>query len=475
MNQPHSPTAVHHAKLAQAVPFVILSAAKDLAVAFAFAFALAAAPAASAQYNLPAGAKAPDDSSETQATQQPDANASQLSAAEDLLAKQDYAGARKTLAAYTAQHPKDARALYDLGFAEDALDHTAAAETAYRQAIAADPKQFESHLALGLLLARQNDADAASKELETAITLTPAGGDAAARSTAKAEAYRALAKLDAASKPGTALEALLAALKISPETPQDTLLAAELAGANGDPAGAEAAYHRLLQAQPDNAAAQSALAHLLVQEKKLPEAEALLSSALKTHPDDPALNAQLAALYGAEGKPEQALPMLVKLHADQPQEDGITRMLADLYTEMGRPADADPLYTALLSKGNPSAGLLAARGDNLIRQKRYAEAVPVLKAALALKPDLADAWSGLAFASSENHDPSTTLQALSMRSKYLPDNASTLFLYATAYDTLHRNKDAADYYRRFLTAANGKFPDQEFQARHRLVALAHMH
>ncbi|MHB1701579.1 MAG: tetratricopeptide repeat protein [Acidobacteriaceae bacterium] len=547
MNQPHSPTAVHDAKSAQTVPFVILSAAKDLAVAVAgcpihrsftamsgihnsspcstpafariqprntklvqptnflreiarklhpkqpakfvilsaaknlavavaFAFALVAAPAASAQYNLPAGAKAPDDSSETQATQQPDANASQLSAAEDLLAKQDYVGARKTLAAYAAQHPKDARALYDLGFAEDALDHTAAAETAYRQAIAADPKQFESHLALGLLLARQNDADAASKELETAITLTPAGGDDdAARSTAKAEAYRALAKLDAASKPGTALEALLAALKISPETPQDTLLAAELAGANGDPAGAEAAYHRLLQAQPDNAAAQSALAHLLVQEKKLPEAEALLSSALKTHPDDPALNAQLAALYGAEGKPEQALPMLVKLHADQPQEDGITRMLADLYTEMGRPADADSLYTALLSKGNPSAGLLAARGDNLIRQKRYAEAEPILKAAVALKPDLADAWSGLAFASSENHDPSTTLQALSMRSKYLLDNASTLFLYATAYDMLHRNKDAADYYRRFLTAANGKFPDQEFQARHRLVALAHMH
>ena len=295
------------------------------------------------------------------------------------------------------------------------------------------------------------------------------------QAAAKAEAYRALAKLDAANKPGSALEALLAALKLSPETPEDTLLAAELAAANGDPAGAEAAYRRLLQAEPGDAAAQSALAHLLVQEKKLPEAEALLTAALKTHPDDPALNAQLAALYGAEGKPEQALPMLAKLHADQPQDADITRMLADLYTQMGRPTDADLLYASLMKRGDPGAGLLAARGDNLIRQKRFAEAEPVLKKAVELKPDLADAWSGLAFAASENHDPATALEALSMRSKYLPENASTLFLRATAYDMLHRNKEASEFYKQFLATANGKFPDQEFEARHRLVTLSHTH
>ena len=245
-------------------------------------------------------------------------------------------------------------------------------------------------------------------------------------------------------------------------------------GTNGDPAGAEAAYRRVLAANPDDAAAESALAHLLVQEKKLPEAELLLTAAAKSHPEDPALNAQLAALYGLENQPQLALPVMLKLHSERPDDNDLSLMLADLYTQLGRPADADPIYAALL-KAHPSAELLANRGDALIREKKFAEAEPLLKQAVAMKPDLADAWSGLAFAASENRDPATTLEALSMRSKYLPENASTLFLTATAYDMLHRNKDAADFYKKFLTAANGKFPDQEFEVRHRLVALAHTH
>jgi hypothetical protein len=58
-----------------------------------------------------------------------------------------------------------------------------------------------------------------------------------------------------------------------------------------------------------------------------------------------------------------------------------------------------------------------------------------------------------------------------MRSKYAPETAATLFLWATAYDNLHQSRSAADYYHRFLAAAQGKFPDQEWQAKHRLTAL----
>jgi len=82
-----------------------------------------------------------------------------------------------------------------------------------------------------------------------------------------------------------------------------------------------------------------------------------------------------------------------------------------------------------------------------------------------------DAWSGLAFAASETHQYDLELSALSTRSKYAAESPSTLFLYATAYDNLHQNKAAADYYHRFLAAAQGKFPDQEWQAKHRLAAL----
>jgi hypothetical protein len=58
-----------------------------------------------------------------------------------------------------------------------------------------------------------------------------------------------------------------------------------------------------------------------------------------------------------------------------------------------------------------------------------------------------------------------------MRAKYLADNPLTYFLRASAYDHLQDVKDAAANYHLFLNAANGKYPDQEWQAKHRLIAI----
>jgi hypothetical protein len=52
-----------------------------------------------------------------------------------------------------------------------------------------------------------------------------------------------------------------------------------------------------------------------------------------------------------------------------------------------------------------------------------------------------------------------------------PESPATYFLWATAYDTLHDKEQAAAYYHHFLDAAAGKFPDQEWQARQRLLLL----
>jgi len=53
----------------------------------------------------------------------------------------------------------------------------------------------------------------------------------------------------------------------------------------------------------------------------------------------------------------------------------------------------------------------------------------------------------------------------------LAGNSRHAFLRATAYDSLRLYKPAATNYKLFLAAAAGKFPDQEFQARHRLKAI----
>src|SRR5208283_5475954 len=128
-----------------------------------------------------------------------------------------------------------------------------------------------------------------------------------------ARGWRALARIDRASDPAAASNDLLEALKLSPETPQDTLLAAELAELAGQNDAAETAYRRVLAKDPHSVPANAGLAHLLIVRKQYPDAETLLRGALTSAPDDPTLNAQLATVLVAEDKAE-AVPLLQKLH-----------------------------------------------------------------------------------------------------------------------------------------------------------------
>lgn len=386
--------------------------------------------------------------------------------AEALIAQSKWQDAENKLNVWLAAHPDDPRALFDAGYAADAQNQLDAAASFYRRATAADPSSLEAHLSLGLLLARQGKLDEARPELQKATTLDPG----AAGPALKARAWRALAQIDRAHDPTQASSDLVEALKISPETPEDTLLAAQLAESTGDLDGAEKAYRRLLAQNPKSVEAGEGLAHILIQQKQYPEAETLLRTALVQSPDNPALTAQLATVLADENKGE-ALPLLEKLHADHPQDAAITSMLADVRAEAGDFAGADQLYTALLAASPHDPSLLIAHGQNLIRMKRFAEAYHVFAQATQAAPTNADAWSGFAFAASKMNRPSVVIQALTERAKYTPDNASTYFLQAISYDALRDKKSAADYYHRFLSAAQGKFPDQEWQARQRLLVL----
>jgi tetratricopeptide (TPR) repeat protein len=395
------------------------------------------------------------------------------SQASEALAKQDYATAAKLLANLAEKNPNDAQVLYNLGSAQDALDQTSEAEASYRRAIAANGNLLEPHLALGLLLARTGKTADAHTELATAAAIP--NGDPALR----ARAYRALARLDQSGNPSGASEELLAALKLSPETPDDILLAGELAQATGDPAAAESAYRRLLAADPDNTQATAALVHLLVQQKKFDQAEPLLTASLQKHPDDPTLSAQLASLYEAQNKPAQALPLLEKLHAANPRDASITRLLGRLYSRNNQYDKALPLYESLSAVSPNDPTLLDDQADTLIRLRRPAEAQALLERAVANPkafptPDAYGiAVSHLAFAASANHDPATTLRALNLRATVLAPTPATLFLAATAHDKLHQVKEASDLYKQFLAAAKGQFPDEEWEAKHRLIALEH--
>ncbi|MCU1253000.1 MAG: hypothetical protein JWQ49_6029 [Edaphobacter sp.] len=397
-----------------------------------------------------------------------------LAQAIEALEKHDYPTALKLLTTLNEKTPNDPHLLYNLAFTQDALDQTSAAEATYRRAIAADPKYFDPHLALGLLLARSGKLAPARTELLQATTLTPDNP------ALKARAFRALARIDQTSNPSAASDELLQALKLSSETPDDILLSGELAEASGDPTTAEAAYRRLLAADPQNQDATAALTHLLLHQQRPDQAETLLTAALAKDPDNPTLNAQLASLYDQQGKTAQALPIVQKLHTAHPDDTALTRLLARLYSRNQQYDEAARLYAALVAGSPKDPTLLDANADTLIHLKNYAEAEALLKRAIAdpaafpSKDDLGSAASHLAFAASANNDPLVTLQALALRATVLPNSPSSLFLSATAHDKLHQTKQATDLYKQFLSVANGQFPDEEWEARHRLIALEHL-
>jgi Tfp pilus assembly protein PilF len=425
----------------------------------------------------PVHAQLPPGTTDTTQQPQPQPQDPLLTQASDALDKHDYPTALKLLTTLTEKSPNDPHLLYDLAFTQDALaetpDQTTAAETTYRRAIAADPTYFDPHVALGLLLARSGKLSLARAELLKATTLNTDNR------LLKARAFRALARIDQSTDPATASDELLSALKLSPETADDILLSGELAEASGDTASAEAAYRRLLAVDPQNHDATAALTHLLLHQQKPDQAETLLTAALAKDPDNPILNTQLASLYEQQNKPAQALPIVEKLHTAHPDDPAITRLLARLYSRNQQYDNAAPLYAALVVSSPQNLSLLDDYADTLIHLKRFAEAEAVLKravanpSAFASKDDLGNAASHLAFAASANNDPATTLQALTLRATVLPNSASSLFLEATAHDKLHHFKQATDLYKQFLSVANGQFPDEEWEARHRLITLEH--
>jgi Flp pilus assembly protein TadD len=428
---------------------------------------------------------------------EPAPEAALIQQANDALAASDFAAALKILTGLNTQTPNNPQVLYDLGLTLEALGPESpapaapanpaapgskplTAESCYRQSISANPLFAAAHVALGLLLARTGRAVEARSELLTATQLTDAAP------ALKARALRALAKLDQqASNPTAASAELLAALNLTPEAPEDILLAAEIAESAADLPAAESAYRRYLALPEETGDPQAiaALAHVLLAERRPADAEALLAPALAAHPTDPTLTALVArADISSEdpAKVAQAAPLLEKLHAANPQDANITRLLARVYLDTDHPDQADPLYAALISAqgANPDPTLLDGRAEALLRLHRPGAAETLLKQAVAnpaafpTRAALADAATHLAFAAAEIDDPRTTLQALALRATVLPPSPSTLYLEASANDSLHQIAKAIDLYRQFLAAAGTDYPDQAAQARQRLAVLA---
>jgi predicted O-linked N-acetylglucosamine transferase (SPINDLY family) len=197
-------------------------------------------------------------------------------------------------------------------------------------------------------------------------------------------------------------------------------------------AEAEAAYRRVLQAQPEQPDALHLLGVLALQAGRPADAVTRIRKAVAQRPDSATYQANLGVALQATGQVEEARTVLERAvgldprHVDALFNLGVTlqtlglldqaaeryqrvlalvsghpgarRNLGNALHALGRHAEAAEAYRLLLGLVPADAGLLGSLGTALAAQERHAEAVEAFEAAVRLAPSDADAWLNLAMA-----------------------------------------------------------------------------
>src|SRR5271165_5801927 len=429
-----------------------------------------------------------------------DSSSPEVDQAETAMQHNDFTNAESLLQKAVVAKPGDYRAWFDLGYVYNATSRLPEATEAYRKAVAAKPDVFESNLNLGMLLARQGANAEAATYLKAATQLKPTSQP----DEALARAWQALGRVEERIDPQQSLAAYAEAAKLNPKSPDPHLAAAAVLETQNKFDAAAREFQAASGLDPKSQPALSGLANVYIRQKKYPEAEAALRKLLAFDPQNSNAHVQLGRLLAEEGKNDEAADE-VKKSLQAGGNCGAELTLGSLYVKTGNDAEAEhwlrgavagfdsvlkiceerscspgsapphPSECACSGDESKAAEAHYALGSLLMHVKKYPESQQELLLAVQLKPDLADAYGNLAVVAAENKNYPLTLRALDYRAKFLPEGPATYFLRATTFDNLKAVPRSEEYYQRFLAADAGKLPDQEWQARHRLIALDPKH
>src|SRR5712691_6967911 len=233
----------------------------------------------------------------------------ELTKAEELIQKQDYAAAepllRKVLAGDAENDPGNYVVWFELGFVENGLGKTDDSITAYRKSVAAKPDVFESNLNLGLMLAKTGQPDA-EQFLRTATKLKPS----AHVEEGQARAWLSLAKVLEKSKPDEAIEAYHQASALHPKDPEPHLSAGLLLEKLDRAFDAEQEYKQVLALDPSSADALAGLANIYMRGQRYSVADDVLRKLLAVRPNDAGAHMQLGRILAIAGHNEDAITEL---------------------------------------------------------------------------------------------------------------------------------------------------------------------
>ncbi len=391
----------------------------------------------------------------------------EIAQAEDAIQKNDFPAAEALLKKAIEKDANNYQAWFDLGFVLNRLNRSDESIAAYRKSVAAKPDVFESNLNLGLMLDRAHDPEA-EKFLRAATTLKPTSRP----EEGKARAWLAIAHLLENTNPDEALKAYAQAAGLTPKDPEPHLSAALLHERQREFTAAEPEYKQVLALDPRSSEATIGLTNIYMKSGRLGDAEPMLRRLAGERPDDAGIHLQLGRVLAAQNKNDDAITEFQTALKLAPADADAQRELTDLYSAAGKNDLAETMYHSLLVAHPNDPQLHRGLGQALLRQKKFPEAQQEFWSAVQLRKDWPDVYVDLAFAASENKNYELTIKALDIREKLNAEMPALCYFFrASAYDHLRDYKQASVDYHQFLDSAGGKYPDQEWQARHRLIAI----
>ncbi len=394
------------------------------------------------------------------------ANEAEFQKAVQAVQANDFTTAEPLLKKAAEDDPQNYQAWFYLGYIYNATNRRPEAISAYRKAIALQPGVIELNLNLGMLLADAGEPEAA-KYLRTAGQLKPN----AEQQTTIGRAWMFLAtKLESTDFAGS-IDAYQRASEIMPKDSAPLVAEGALLQKHNDLPSAEKAYKQALERDPKSGDALAQLSNLYLAEKRYPEAEQSLRGYLQSNPQNANAHLQLGRVLRAEQKNDEAEAELEKALELKPGDLDTLRELGAVQFAAKKYTGAEATVRNLVARQPNDPDLVYMLGSILMRQFKYADAQSAFLQAIKLKPTWGEAYGELAVAASGNKDYQLAIKALDARGKLMPETPGTYFLRATCLDHLQAYELASDNYKQFLAVANGKFPDQEWQARHRLVAI----
>jgi tetratricopeptide (TPR) repeat protein len=382
----------------------------------------------------------------------------ELEKAEAAIAQKDFATAEPLLLQETKNNPQDFRAWYDLGFVYYQTRRIDQSIAAYKRSIALRGNLEETHAALGLVLFEQGRNEEAIPYLQKAAELKPT-----------LNAWMTLAAAQEKAHPQDAAASYAKAAALAPNDPEPHARAGVLYEQQKDWPQAEREYLAAQKIKPSSEAL-AGLVNVYQATQRPAEAESTLRDYLKLQPDDAKAHLQLGRLLLAQGKKGEAAQEFAAIRSGQ--SDPVTlRQLAGEFVAGKDYPHAIEIYRDLVAQSPKDGDLHHRLGSALLYTQDYANAEKELIVAANLDPRNPEFLGSLAVAASHNDHHQLVIKALDARAQVAPDTPPTYFLRASSYDHLKLYKPAAENYRLFLAAANGAYPDEEWKARHRLIAI----